>query len=107
VDLSVADADLLITVGDLTNAVENLTLQGTFQPFSRLLSMFLKAPFYVFAGIFHNKSSSPHARNNMRDTGGVSRIYFFSCTKLMVIAVVHLTRPTDGQPSCSLLSLRS
>jgi hypothetical protein len=43
--------DLLITVGDLTNAVEDLTSQGTFLAFSRLLPMFLQAAFCVFAGI--------------------------------------------------------
>jgi hypothetical protein len=47
--------DLLITVGDLTNAVEDLTSQGTFLSFSRLLPLFLQATLYVFAGTIHNK----------------------------------------------------
>jgi hypothetical protein len=54
--------DLLITVGDLTNAVEDLTLQGTFLSFLRLLFMFLQATLYVFAGTIHNKRSGPYAR---------------------------------------------
>jgi len=50
--------DLLITVGDLTNAVEDLTSQGTFLSFSRLLSMFLQATLYVLVGTIHNKRSA-------------------------------------------------
>ena len=35
----------------------------------------------LLAGTIHNKSSGHNARNNMRDTGEVSRIYFLRCTK--------------------------
>ena len=80
-DLSIADEDLLITDSDLTNVVADLALQGTSLPFSRLLPMFLKVPSYVLAGIFHNKSSGPDARNNKRDTQTMSRKLLLRCTR--------------------------